>query len=300
VLEADLVVVADGAHSRQRRAMFGERYAYRPMVAFVLAMADLDLRAAGAAVSRFRAQTRRHDFVQILMPGRGAILSIAAGARLGFGIGGPMSADPGDVAGPQLRDFACRMAAGMRDPRIHHAIAVASWNGDDPERAPQLLRIGDIDPLPSYVRARVALIGDAAHAMLPVLGQGANQGLEDAMRLAERVASLVEAGGVPQRSKVERALHSWSEERVGHVSPIQRLARKILVGQLGESRLRHRLGCALQRLLPEAIERRQRNYVLCHAIADPECPIEMQDERWIRPRERLQASARWPRHRFPV
>jgi len=34
-------------------------------------------------------------------------------------------------------------------------------------------------PLPSYVRQRVVLVGDAAHAMLPHLGAGVGQGFED-------------------------------------------------------------------------------------------------------------------------
>lgn len=42
----------------------------------------------------------------------------------------------------------------------------------------------DLAELPGYVHGRVALIGDAAHAMLPHQGAGAGQGLEDAYFLA--------------------------------------------------------------------------------------------------------------------
>jgi len=43
------------------------------------------------------------------------------------------------------------------------------------------------EPLPAYHRGRVAILGDAAHAMTPHLGQGACQAIEDAVVLA-RVA----------------------------------------------------------------------------------------------------------------
>ncbi|MFE1906848.1 FAD-dependent monooxygenase [Streptomyces gardneri] len=45
------------------------------------------------------------------------------------------------------------------------------------------------DPLPAFHRGRVALLGDAAHAMMPSLGQGGNQAIEDAVVLAHHARS---------------------------------------------------------------------------------------------------------------
>jgi salicylate hydroxylase len=42
----------------------------------------------------------------------------------------------------------------------------------------------DRRPLATWTKGRLLLLGDAAHAMLPHLGQGANQGIEDGVALA--------------------------------------------------------------------------------------------------------------------
>ena len=61
----------------------------------------------------------------------------------------------------------------------------------------------------SYVSERLALIGDAAHAIHPLAGQGANLGLQDAAELANVMTAAVEQGlhpgDLPVLRRYERA-----------------------------------------------------------------------------------------------
>ena len=62
-----------------------------------------------------------------------------------------------------------------------------------PEHSVQYLPIHELaKPLPSYYNTKVVLIGDAAHAMTPNLGQGACQGLEDAAVLARLLPGVTD------------------------------------------------------------------------------------------------------------
>lgn len=96
------------------------------------------------------------------------------------------------------------------DPRVQQVLSAVEktfWWG-----------LYDREPLPRWTRGRVTLIGDAAHAMLPHLGQGANQAIEDGVVLAALLRG-VDASGVQQ------ALEDYEHIRRERTSAVQRGAR---------------------------------------------------------------------------
>ncbi|WP_065751751.1 FAD-dependent monooxygenase [Bradyrhizobium paxllaeri] len=77
----------------------------------------------------------------------------------------------------------------------------------------------DREPLPTWTRGRLTLLGDAAHPMLPHLGQGANQSIEDGMALATILARVT-------RADVPAALSAYERLRRERVAAVQRGARE--------------------------------------------------------------------------
>jgi len=77
----------------------------------------------------------------------------------------------------------------------------------------------DREPLPTWTNGRLTLLGDAAHPMLPHLGQGANQSIEDGMALATILAQ-VDAAAVPA------SLLAYERLRRERVAEVQLGARK--------------------------------------------------------------------------
>jgi salicylate hydroxylase len=77
----------------------------------------------------------------------------------------------------------------------------------------------DREPLPTWTRGRLSLLGDAAHPMLPHLGQGANQSIEDGMALATILARA-------DRKTAPAALNAYERLRRERVAQVQRGARE--------------------------------------------------------------------------
>jgi 2-polyprenyl-6-methoxyphenol hydroxylase-like FAD-dependent oxidoreductase len=101
--------------------------------------------------------------------------------------------------------------------------------------------IVDLDPLPTYVKNRVVLLGDAAHAMPPDLGQGACQAIEDAVVLAHAL------GGT---SDVTAALASYDEQRRARTQPMAAAARASVKRTSNTSPVAHAVVALAARLVP--------------------------------------------------
>jgi 2-polyprenyl-6-methoxyphenol hydroxylase-like FAD-dependent oxidoreductase len=98
----------------------------------------------------------------------------------------------------------------------------------------------DIDPVPTFVKDRVVLLGDAAHAMTPDLGQGACQALEDAVVLAANADNL----------------NRYDEERRARVHPMMAAARAGVARNSDTNALRHFALLVAARLVPPAAWRK--------------------------------------------
>lgn len=71
--------------------------------------------------------------------------------------------------------------------------------------------MSDRDPIPTWTHKRVTLMGDAAHPMYPMGGNGATQSILDAEALAQRLV---------HSSTVEEALIAYEQDRLPSTSNI--------------------------------------------------------------------------------
>jgi len=87
--------------------------------------------------------------------------------------------------------------------------------------------IYDRAPDLSWSKGRVCLLGDAAHPMMPNLGQGGGMAIEDALVLSQEIAKLNEGNdpnGIPCK-RLPLALRRYNQNRVLRAAAVQGLSR---------------------------------------------------------------------------
>jgi 2-polyprenyl-6-methoxyphenol hydroxylase-like FAD-dependent oxidoreductase len=194
-VRADALVGADGLRSVVRRCLFGNsavRYAgYTAWRAVVNAKIEPVIGEAWGRGQRF------------------GIVPMAGGRVYWFAVKNAPEGER-DPAGGAKKALA-GLFRGWHRP-IEDLIAAAQEES--------ILRndIYDIEPLPRFVRGRVALLGDAAHAMTPNLGQGACQAIEDSVVLAALVQS---------KGQIEAALAEYDRRRRARTRTIVLWARRL-------------------------------------------------------------------------
>ena len=179
------------------------------------------------------------------MWGRGrrlGLVPLGGGALYGFAVVNAPQGAPDAPADRLARVRAAFAGFGGAAPEVLRSVA-----------RPEQLIPADIEEVVTgrWVHARVALLGDAAHAMTPDLGQGAGMAIEDAVVLADLLAGAAEDG------QVDHALAAYRDRRfrrVGRVQDASRAAGRVAQWSAGPA---VGLRALLLRALPASVTERR-------------------------------------------
>ena len=183
----DALIAADGIASRIRAATFGADAADAATSQLTQRMiVDLE-RVDDAAVAELVATPALNIW---LRPHRHAVCHPVRGTSgVYLGVTTETSSVAEALAAAQISQAQLIETLCEWDPRLgtlaRAADRMTSWP------------LFDHDVFPSWARGRVALMGDACHAMLPFQAQGAAQAIEDGAVLGDRLAGI-DAAAVPE------------------------------------------------------------------------------------------------------
>jgi 2-polyprenyl-6-methoxyphenol hydroxylase-like FAD-dependent oxidoreductase len=118
--------------------------------------------------------------------------------------------------------------------------------------------IVDLEPLAFFTRGRVVLLGDAAHAVTPDLGQGAGLAIEDASVLSSLLG----------RYPVERAFQEYNRQRVARATRIASASRLYATIAQWRSPAMVRLRNRIVGTIPEWLMERQLDWILDQEFDD--------------------------------
>ena len=202
---ADVVIGADGIHSVLQGFVVAPA---QPVFSGVVAYRGLVPRAAGYPADALRMWVGQSKHFLVFPVRAGELLNYVGFVPSGAEVRESWSA-PGDPAA-----LAAHFAGW--DPVIGEVIAAISGPGGTGFR----WGMYDRAPLPRWSSGRLTLLGDAAHPMLPHLGQGVNQALEDAVTLATLLGAGAGPAGVP------RALAAYEGLRRDRTARVQLGSRR--------------------------------------------------------------------------
>jgi salicylate hydroxylase len=212
---ADVVIGADGIHSvLQGFVVEPAEPAFSGVVAYRGLVPRLDEYPAGTM--RMWAGETKHFLVFPVRAGQ--LLNYVGFVPSDTSVRESWSA-PGDPAALTAH------FAGW-DPAIASVIAAISGPGGSGFQ----WAMYDRAPLPRWSSGRLTLLGDAAHPMLPHLGQGVNQALEDAVVLATLL------GASPNSADVPHALTTYEGLRRDRTARVQLGSRRNGAGYDGSGR----------------------------------------------------------------
>lgn len=221
--EADIIIGADGIHSVLREAVLGADSVSAP-------------RPTGISAYRILVETsdleKSKNFTEFIKPREPATTMVVGHDRR-------------IIMGPGRNGTVYGVVALVPDEHMHEQSSTKSWTSEGSlqqllesfaefpvwikdllstsSETPALYQLRDIDPLTTWTRGRLILIGDAAHAMLPTQGQGASQSFEDAEALQAFMGDIT---ANCSRDQIEHCLKTVFDARYARASLIQAYSRQ--------------------------------------------------------------------------
>ncbi len=208
-IEADVLIGADGIHSVVRKLLFGESPARFTSQICWRAMVPIEYAPTAVGPGR-SVKLAANDYVGWIGPTGHVICYPVSGGKYLNIFAGRVSETWADETWsvPSSPDEMLKSYSGWNDALLDVFRQIKScykWG------------IYDREPLASWVDGRIALLGDAAHPMMPTLAQGAAQSMEDGCALARILAD--------HRDDPSAGLQAYNNERQPRGKRVQQQAR---------------------------------------------------------------------------
>lgn len=239
--DGDLLIGADGVHSQVRTSLLGpapQRYSGFTAIRGISRFEDLNFPVELGGGFEAWGQGKRFGFSHL---GNGRIFWFAA-----------INTPQGTLMNAHDRKkTALELFKGWLEP-----VEAVICSTEEPSIL--VHEIFDKKPVKNWTVGRATLLGDAAHPMLPNLGQGGAQALEDALVLARCLQEY------PQN--IERACQLYQHSRIPHTTKVVKGSRMMGRMMQLENPAAIWLRNLVLRSLPNSVQMKRLEWVLGHNV----------------------------------